>query len=195
MISFKEFMKLNESPNGVYGEWSGDDQMRLLGVTLRDDVLERRWELLDEIDGIRFYLKTSKDSAVGINKDNQVIIHLIISSIEIHGDSGLEGKQTNMVKIDDNYRDNKNATKLYSLLLEKGYVLVSDYTQYDGARALWKSLGRGDKFYSYTFNEITGKIIKQEDFDDKDSELWSFQGASKEYLLLVLSKKSLDKYL
>jgi hypothetical protein len=74
MITFKEFMNLNESPNGHEGEWSGDDEMRMLGVTLRQDVVENRYKLMDTIDDIRFLLKKSKDGALAINKENKVVL-------------------------------------------------------------------------------------------------------------------------
>lgn len=43
MLSFEEFLKLRESPNGHYGDWSGNNEMRYLGKTLADAVLLKRY--------------------------------------------------------------------------------------------------------------------------------------------------------
>jgi hypothetical protein len=80
---------------------------------------------------------------------------------------------------------------MYLTLIRNGYTLVSDYSQFDGARNLWKSLHKY-QVHIDVYDEIDEAITKghqiiSTDFDNLDKE-WSrfhMNERSKEHLLFV----------
>lgn len=186
IISFKDFV--NEAPNAHEGDWDGGKDMTMVDKTVNQNFVDKLI-LLDTIEGRRYYIKVDKSSAYIIDNDNIVLLQLKMSSFDISV-SGVEGLQTNMVKISKRVREGGLTKHLYTLLCNQYNTLICDSDQYDGARALWKSLGKSG-FHNYVYDEVKDTLISVKDFNN-EKFIWSFNNASKEHILMVISTKELN---
>lgn len=190
MLSFKDFCQINESPEGAIGDWDGE-VLSLVGKSIAQSVLDKRYQLLLTENSNSYYLKSSGEMCLVVdNTSNLVIGQLKMSRFDISVASS-EGRQTNMVKVDPKYRTYGIAKTLYKLLIDNDYTLICDYEQYDGARSLWKSLGHIEGIHKYLYDETKDTLTEYKDFED-ESKIWSFDNASKRYILMVVSKSSLN---
>lgn len=96
-----------------------------------------------------FWLSNAKRSArITTVKKNKADDgrHLIVTNLFFHDVSaGLPAQnelQVDTVHTDPEYRNLFLAGRLYFLLADRGYSIVSDYSQYLGGKALWKKLAR-----------------------------------------------------
>lgn len=100
-----------------------------------------------------------------------------------------------MVGIDIFYRGSKVAKELYKILVNKlGYTLISDSTQYRGARHLWKLLSQDINMIVDVVDLGIGEVIetnvklKHGDLDHQyDDRYWSEDG-SRDNIVFVLRK-------
>lgn len=176
-----------ESPNAEHGDWDGGNNMKMVGAKVSQSFIDKLI-ILGSIGGVDYYLKRDTSSAYAI-ENLVVILQLKISKFNI-SISNLEGIQTNMVKVSEDIRKSGIAKTLYELLIKHQHVIVCDYTQYDGARALWKSLAK-ENYYLYLYDEVRDTLTKVDDFNNEKA-IWSFTDKSKEYILLVVSNKPLN---
>lgn len=90
------------------------------------------------------------------------------------------------------HRSNGMAESIYLSMLHSGFQLISDYTQYDGARGLWRKLSQNSKLNMYVYDEREDKILAEGhkitniEYDKLDKE-WTKDWFSKErqYLFIV----------
>lgn len=190
MITFEEYLLLLETPQGHHGEWDGGSDTYLIGHVPSDNYTKKLIKL-GSLGDVEFYINSNSDTVVGIDtKINVIVLHMLLGNFEI-STINKEFPQTNMIRIAESHKNLKLASTLYSLLLDRYGALVCDYDQFDGARALWKSFGRKDDLYKYTYNEIEDVLTPINNFDN-ESQLWSFdKDEGKRYLLLVVSKNKL----
>jgi hypothetical protein len=176
-----------EAPNAEHGDWDGVD-MKSVGSTI-SQALKDKLVTLDDENGLTYCIKSDKSSAYVLD-GLVIILHLKLANFDISV-SGVSALQTNMVKIFVESKKQGVAKHLYELLVKNYNTIVCDYTQYDGARALWKSLAKGD-YYLYLYNEVKDILTKVNNFNN-DKDIWSFSpDVSKEYILLVVSNKVLS---
>jgi len=107
----------------------------------------------------------------------------------------------NLVQIDtvaiDPFRGNKGvASAIYKMIVDAGYTLVSDVTQYDTAKALWKKIAGDPSYKMYVadvdngmFKDADGQPIVYNGSNISDAEIWS-QGSDYDgqYRVLILTK-------
>ena len=79
----------------------------------------------------------------------------------------------NTINVREANRRDKIASKLYGLLLNKNFVVVSDGTQYEGAVELWKSFTKIPDINVYIWNEKEDKIISKMTAKTHDNAIWS----------------------
>jgi hypothetical protein len=88
------------------------------------------------------------------------------------------------------------ATKVYKMLVDHGYTVISDITQFDPARALWKKLATDSEYKVYVadigygiFKDQNGKDIVYNGENIADQDIWTegsdFTG---QYRVLILTK-------
>lgn len=90
------------------------------------------------------------------------------------------------------HRNNGMAESIYLSMLHSGFQLISDYTQYDGARGLWRKLSQNSELNMYVYDEREDKILAEGhkitniEYDNLDKE-WTKDWFSKErqYLFIV----------
>lgn len=193
--TFQEFLKLTESPDGHYGNWDGGDDMGMVGKILPENA-KTRLNILTQTEDYTFYLKPNKSICYVVNNELEgdllkgtVLLVLKTGNFELTC-VNKTGLQTNMVKSEEEAQRSGLAKTLYVSLIEHDNILICDYDQYDGARALWKSLGKLTEYHKYMYNEIEDTLMSLHNFSDDN--LWSFDNSNKRYKLLVVSKKVLD---
>lgn len=109
--------------------------------------------------------------------------------------------QVSMVYTHPNYRTRGIAWMLYLVLARWGYSIISDYTQYNGGKAIWKKLASmsdmkkfavriwSDKTNDWVRDE-TNTVIKYDSENVSDDEIWdSVFGSSEKTTLFVLQSK------
>jgi hypothetical protein len=162
--------------------------MKMVDIPVRDSFINKLI-LLNTKNNIRYFIKTDKSSAYAINKDNVIVLQLKLSLFDINISSE-EGIQTNMVKVSNKVKEEGIAKTLYKLLIKSYDTIICDRDQYDGARALWKSLAK-ENYHLYIYNEVKDTLTKVINFDNEKA-IWSFTDYSKENILLVISSKNLN---
>ena len=146
--SFEEFGKINDMTVFNYKK---EDKLIKVAKLYWDDVLnEERWAIIAELS-----FKSEK-----IKSSNKLIDTKIAMRI-------------NTINVREANRRDKIASKLYGLLLNKNFVVVSDGTQYEGAVELWKSFTKIPDINVYIWNEKEDKIISKMTAKTHDNAIWS----------------------
>ncbi len=107
----------------------------------------------------------------------------------------------NVIQVDvvavDPFSGNKGvASSIYKKIVDAGYTLVSDVTQYDTAKALWKKIATDTSYKMYVadvdhglFKDEDGQPIVYDGNNIADDQIWSmgsdFDG---QYRVLILTK-------
>lgn len=108
--------------------------------------------------------------------------------------------QVNKVNTDLDFRDFGVAMFVYQLLVKRGLIILSDITQLDGGKILWKKMARRSHLHDYKirilddergfFKDKSGNIIEYDSTNLDDSQIWTtgldFSG---EHILLLMSLK------
>jgi hypothetical protein len=87
------------------------------------------------------------------------------------------------------------ATGVYKLLVDSGYTLVSDITQYETAQGLWKKLARDRSYKVYVadvdhgmFRDTSGTPIVYDGVNILDDDIWSHgSNYDGQYRVLILT--------
>ena len=146
--SFEEFGKINDMTVFNYKK---EDKLIKVAKLYWDDLLnEERWAIIAELS-----FKSEK-----IKSSNKLIDTKIAMRI-------------NTINVREANRRDKIASKLYGLLLNKNFVVVSDGTQYEGAVELWKSFTKIPDINVYIWNEKEDKIISKMTAKTHDNAIWS----------------------
>ena len=116
-----------------------------------DDVLnEERWAIIAELS---FKIEKIKSSNKLIN--NKIAIKI------------------NTINVREANRRDGIASDLYNILASKGFIIISDGIQYEGAVKLWKSFTRIPGIKLYIWNEKEDKIISKMTSKTHDNSIWS----------------------
>ena len=109
--------------------------------------------------------------------------------------------QVDVVEVYSKEKANGFGYNLYLSLIEYGFVLISDHTQYIGGRKLWEKLARfsGDKFDVYVIDngnvilDDSGSPLKYDGKNITDEKIWKTPAKSAKdstrYVLLAMKKK------
>lgn len=108
--------------------------------------------------------------------------------------------QVSMVYTHPTYRNIGLSWMLYIVLCKYGYTVISDYTQYNGGKAIWKKMASmaewrkfvvriwSDKINDWLRTE-SGEIIKYDSANIPDDSIWdSVFGNAEKTTLFVLQK-------
>ena len=169
IISFKEF--LLESPVAYPGDFKGNKvKLNLISKTVINKYyteipLVRSVRLLTELD-IQVYLINSRTKAViGYFEDDSFVpMAELFLTVYNHIDSlGYKNVlQTSEVKTNSvSVYGAGYASSLYLSLIEVGNTLISDYSQFDGARNLWRTIGNTPKIKLDVYDDIDRSITKE----------------------------------
>lgn len=198
---FKEF--LGESPQAIIDNWSGFS-VKTTRITKR--VINTFWEVIhsDKNNGKPYCIIKSKEKtnlyilgAWGHEGSKEVFV--VITQLSTLPRKQLESFMKKPIQMSEvetmsGFKGQGYAKILYSWFLFNGYTVISDNTQYNGARKLYSSLSKNDNVRVDLFDDENKVFIKKDiDVDsgeedwDFDSELWSIN-TDKSHLLICLSK-------
>lgn len=198
---FRDF--LGESPQAVIDNWSGFS-VKTTRITKR--VINNFWEVIHsgENNGKPYCIIKSKEKpnlyilgAWGHEDTKEVFV--VITQLSTLPRKQLESFMKKPIQMSEvetmsGFKGQGYAKILYSWFLFNGYTVISDNTQYNGARKLYSSLSKSQNVRADLFDDENKVFIKKDiDVDsgeedwDFDSELWSIN-TDKSHLLICLSK-------
>ena len=105
-------------------------------------------------------------------------------------------RQVDKVAVQRAYESQEIATDVYKMLVDRGYTVVSDVSQFEPAQGLWKKVARESGYKTYVadidhgiFKDANGKDIVYDGTNISDHEIWTsgsdFNG---NYRVLILTK-------
>lgn len=190
--SFKDF--IGEAPVAVLDDWDG------FGISKIERIGKKAFDLgYWELQG---QAKNKEDKKLDIYKSENTYIlgawaheeeenksvFVIITQLEIFFRKDLElqmkyAKPIQMKKVETNkeFRLKGYATILYSWFIERGFTVVSDMVEFNGARKLYSTLSKKSKIQCDIIDDVEHiKVIedttvtqKYEDWDF-DAEVWNY---------------------
>jgi hypothetical protein len=105
------------------------------------------------------------------------------ANVEIAVDIGLSKAkmlQVNSVVVAKHEQGKQLASSVYKTLVDSGFVIVSDNTQFDPGAALWKKLAADSAYTTIvvdvdhgSYKDIAGTVIQYDGKNINDREIWS----------------------
>ena len=153
------------------------DELRLVGV------IKDKKEKTQEMSNLIVFSLRFKTFKTIVNYPSDIDKHKVL--------------QVDSVYTRPEFRTFGIASYVYMLLVEKGYIVVSDSGQFDDGKQLWKKISREAKFNDYVIHIIddeegflkdkSGKVISYDSSNIDDAKIWSsgmnFDG---EHILLMM---------
>lgn len=94
--------------------------------------------------------------------------------------AGIHGTvlQVDRVELHDRFQAIGFCSSVYHLLVELGYVIVSDSTQFEPAQAMWKKLAASGRVIVFDvdhgpFKDADGKIVEYDGKNISDHDVWT----------------------
>lgn len=163
----KEILLFKEKNNNYFilGFWAQEDNDR------KDNTIETRFNVIGFLT-----CKPRNKSLENIIKIKNILI-------------------IDTVYIDSHYRDSKLGKLLYTTLIGMNYVILSDDTQYDGARKLWNNLSFAKSLTVNIIDMNDKKVIENDvilnhgdNIEDFNTKYWS-SDESKSHIRFLLIKR------
>lgn len=133
------------------------------------------------------YIKVARLYYDDVKKEERwaIIAELSFTTIEsLKSDNKLINKKPaikiHTINVREANRRDGIASKLYTLVMSKGYIVISDGVQYDGAVKLWKSFTEIPGIKVYIWDEMKDVIISKMTSKTHDNSVWS-DGNLKDY--------------
>jgi hypothetical protein len=192
---------LEETPYLHPGEMS----RKMLDGSISVDAIKREYRLMGQIHDLLVYIDSHNTHVIIIDSGSEV------SSGRLEQVFRLEFKQSSMLNFKNTFKNviqvNKVAvvrragiqgiaTQVYKMIVDNGYTLVSDVTQFDPAKALWQKIATDTEYKMYVadidrgiFQDEDGQDIVYNGMNIDDHDIWTegsdFNG---EYRVLILTK-------
>lgn len=168
LINFKEFL-LRESPVAYSGDFSGNKvKLNLIGKIginkYYNEIKLVRSKRLTTTKNIKVFISKKRTKAVigYFSTDDFVpcaeLFLTVYKNMEQLGYNNV--LQTSEVQTEYDSRTQGYASSLYLSLIEAGNTLISDYSQFDGARNLWRSIGNTPKINLDVYDDIDNVVKK-----------------------------------
>lgn len=197
-----------------------DGVMKTRGSTptfTSDSSISRMYEPLIEFDAkqemVRFFKLKATDKVIGVVRrkkpdtkedSNEIIFTLRFKHKHtlIKTPTELKGKkilQVDKVFTDEDFRGEGFASLVYITLAQKGFIVISDSSQFTDGKMLWKKMAREahakdynvfilDDEYGFVKGE-DGKVMKYDSKNIDDAKIWTKgQDFAGEHILLVMTK-------
>ena len=161
---------------------------------------------LGVVGGMNILIDTHASRVIGIHPNSKLTLQgrvLPLFSLEFKRSPMLNFPNSfkNIVQVDKvaivrSKGDAGAASTIYKMIVDAGYTLVSDVTQYDTAKALWKKIATDTSYKMYVadvdhglFKDEDGQPIVYDGNNITDDQIWSmgsdFDG---QYRVLILTK-------
>lgn len=197
-MTFKEF--LNEMPNAVNGDAFNIDLKAKLEHISTEEM--KKMTHVGQILGIQKMLfdiyvdKTNTFKAVANFKDGSAYLYATASLKPFRELKNKKAFQVYSIKNMGSEQGGKGlGTQMYEfLILKMGYTVVSDESQYDGARKAYKRLSDNSKIKLQLFDTYENKIVNDnlKIKNANDTNVWFVRGKStdldKKDVVIIASK-------
>ena len=199
-ISMQASEILDETPYLHPGEMS----RKMLDGVVSISAIKREYRLMGSVDNLSIYISVDNNRVIGINPTENVkdriapVFKLIFKS---SNPLEFENKFQNIVQVDSVAITTKAGSfgimsQVYKMIVDNGFTLVSDITQFDPAKALWKKIADDSEYKVYVadvdhgiFKDYQGHNIIYNGENIRDNDIWTegsdFAG---EYRVLILTK-------
>lgn len=192
---------LGEAPYLHPGEMS----RKMLDGGISVNAIKRDYKKLGQIQDLLVYMDSHSTHVIVIDSSSEVTNDRLeqVFRLQFKSSNLLKFKNnfTNVVQVDKVTILRKSGTQgiastVYKMIVDHGFILVSDVTQFDPAKSLWKKLANDPEYTMYVA-DIDHGIFKDENGQDiiynggniPDSDIWT-EGSdfSGEYRVLILTK-------
>jgi hypothetical protein len=191
---------LEETPYLHPGEMS----RKMLDGSISIGAIQREYRLLDMVDNLLIYLSIDNTRVIGINSLENIVDRVLPVFKLIFKSSNLlkfRHQFQNIIQVDRVAVTTKAGSsgimsRVYKMLVDRGFTLVSDITQFDPAQALWKKIATDPEYKVYVADidhgifrdeDGTGIVYNGTNLDDQD--IWTRGGDyAGQYRVLILVK-------
>lgn len=184
----------------------GEMPRRLLDGGVSISAINREYHQIGEVENLPVYMDGHNSHSIVIDPQQSVGPDRLLQVFRVQFKPNHQLKFTNTfrnvlqiskVAIDRQYGVRGIASQVYNLLVDNGYTLVSDDTQFEPAQSLWKRLAASGDYPVYVadvehglFKDANGLPIVYNGSNIPDSDIWSsgsdFNG---QYRVMILSGK------
>jgi hypothetical protein len=197
---FKDFI-MNESPQKMKGDAPfPEEKHKLSSISKRG--INDKYILLksDFIIGLDLYTNDNDYYIIGewyFDDTNKKERFAVINELSFElttfysNQKQLNNKQCIIIDTLHTHKDwlyNGISSALYKYIIQQGYIIISDKTQYEGAVNLWKKFPSVSNSVVYIYDIEEDKIISKYTENTPESQVWS-DNKSKEKIRLVFTKK------
>lgn len=192
---------LGETPYLHPGEMS----RKMLDGGISVSAIKRDYRKLGEIDDLIVYIDSHSTHVIVIDLSSQVTDSRFEQVFRLQFKSSnllkFTNDFTNIIQVDKVSVLRKAgaqgiASAVYKMIVDSGFTLVSDITQFEPAQALWKKIAADPEYITYVadidhgiFKDSDGVDIKYNGSNIPDHDIWTmgsnFDG---EYRILILTK-------
>lgn len=185
--SFREYLRqgqLNESPVALRGNAPFEC---LEGESKSKEAMKESFDEFGKIHDMTVFNYKKEDKLIkvaklywdDVRKEERwaIIAELSFTTDKIKSSNKLIDKKVamriNTINVREANRRDGIASTLYTMLLNKNFIVVSDGAQYENAVKLWKSFTKIPSINVYIWNEKEDKIISKMTAKTHDNAVWS----------------------
>lgn len=191
---------LSETPYLHPGEMS----RKMLDGGISISSIKREYRLMGTIDKLLIYISIDNNRVIGVNAEENIedrvspVFKLIFKSSNL---LKFKNDFKNIVQVDSVAITTKSGSSgvmssVYKMLVDNGFTLVSDVTQFDPAKVLWKKLSTDNRYTMYVadvdhgiFQDADGQDIVYDGKNIADNDIWTTGSDSDgNYRVLILNK-------
>jgi len=183
----------------------GEMFRKMLDGGISVNAIKRDYKKLGQIQDLLVYMDSHSTHVIVIDSSSEVTNDRLEQVLRLQFKSSnllkFKNNFTNVVQVDKVAVLRKSGTQgiastVYKMIVDNGFTLVSDVTQFDPAKALWKKIAEDTEYKMYVADVDHG-IFKNEDGVDivyngsniSDNDIWT-EGSdyNGEYRVLILTK-------
>lgn len=143
----------------------------MLDTSMDTELLKNNYHKFGKINNIDLYINLRVSDVVGIDNGTLALKLELDNKITNPALTWINDVvQVRKIAIRQEYAGQGIASSLYELLVDNGFTIVSDDSQYDPGKALWKRLAKTNSVYLLT---LSGKFKPYNGNNIPDDEIWS----------------------
>lgn len=184
----------------------GEMSRIMLDGSISLSAIKREYNHVGEIDQIKILIDSRNTHVIGIDLTNRSPDDRIIPVFQLTFKTKHDVKfnnhfknilQVDKVAINPSYGNKSIISSVYKLLVNVGYTIVSDNTQFETAQSLWKKIASDSVYTVFVadvehglFKDENGIPIKYDGTNILDQDIWSIgSDFSGQYRVMILTKE------
>lgn len=186
----------------------GEMPRKILDGSISINAINREFSPFGKVDGINVLIQKDNASLIGLQAGAvpidgrfRPVFHLMFKAKH---ELNFPNNFTNIVQetrvvIDRAFGNRGVMTSVYKMIVDAGFTLVSDSTQFESAQAMWIKLSRDPNYFIWVvdadsgfFKDEDGKIIRYVGQKLIDDQVWT-TGSNYDgnYRLMILTKQDI----